>query len=222
MDQQSTPARTTRRTWLAAATAALVISCAAVAVIERTPAVDAQAQQFNSGGAPAAPRPRAQPTTTAAGIKNFGKVNDNYYRGAQPLAEGFAELKRLGVKTVIDLRKDSKREAPEWAKAAGLNYVNLPLVAGRPASEAETEQFLRLVNDPANWPVYVHCKGGRHRTGALTAVFRITHDGWTADEAFQEMLDYDFNNGSFLGGGGGRARQKKYVYDFYERYSAKK
>jgi protein tyrosine/serine phosphatase len=127
-------------------------------------------------------------------------------------------LKRLGVKTVVDLRKDSKREAPELARAAGLNYVNLPLVASRPATEEETAHFLRVVNDPENWPVFVHCKGGRHRTGALTAVFRITHDGWTADQAFQEMLDYDFDSGSFLGGGDGRARQKKYVYDFYARH----
>lgn len=219
MRNTSTPARTPRRTWLAVAAAALALSGAAAAF---TPAparlAPAAPQQFTGGRGVDAPR--AQPTTTAAGIKNFGKVNDNYFRGAQPGPEGFAELKRLGVKTVIDLRKDSKREAPEWARAAGVRYINLPLVASRPATEAETEQFLRLVNDPENWPVFVHCKGGRHRTGALTAVYRITHDNWTADRAFQEMLDYDFDNGSFLGGGDGRARQKKYVYDFYASYGA--
>lgn len=214
MKNTGTPARGPRRTWLAAAAAALALTGAAASFTE-TPArlTHAAPQQFGAGGR--AETPRAQPITTAAGIKNFGKVNDNYFRGAQPGPEGFAELKRMGVKTVIDLRKDSKREAPEWARAAGLRYVNLPLVASRPATGAETEQFLSLVNDPDNWPVFVHCKGGRHRTGALTAVFRITHDGWTADQSFQEMLDYDFDSGSFLGGGNGRARQKKYVYDFY-------
>ena len=78
----------------------------------------------------------------------------------------------------------------------------------------------RLITaDPANWPVYVHCKGGRHRTGALLAVYRITRDGWTADQAFEEMKRYDFNSGLFISGGG-RATQKKFVYDFYERYVA--
>ncbi|HEX8160579.1 MAG TPA: tyrosine-protein phosphatase [Pyrinomonadaceae bacterium] len=149
-------------------------------------------------------------------IENFGKVNETYYRGAQPDREGFAELKRLGVKTVVDLRKDAKREAAGWAREAGLRYVNLPLMSSEPATEEQTAYFLKLVNDPENQPVYVHCKGGRHRTGALTAVYRIAHDGWTADQAFAEMLNYDFDNSIF--GGGGRAKQKKFVYLYYERH----
>jgi protein tyrosine phosphatase (PTP) superfamily phosphohydrolase (DUF442 family) len=149
-------------------------------------------------------------------IKNFGKVNDNYYRGEQPTREEFAQLKKFGIKTVIDLRKDSLREAPGGARDAGLQYFNIPLTASRAATEEQTSYFLSLVNDPANWPVYVHCKGGRHRTGGMTAVYRITHDGWTADQAFQEMEQYDFHNSIF----GGPPAQKKYVYAFYERFRA--
>ena len=154
-------------------------------------------------------------TAAGVGVKNFGKINDNYYRGSQPRPEEFAQLKRLGIKTVIDLRKDSVRGEEEWVRGAGMRYFNLPLKASTPASEKQSAYFLRLVNDPANWPVYVHCKGGRHRTGALTAVYRITHDGWTADQAYQEMKEYDFNDGLF----GGPGAQKKYVYDFYERHA---
>jgi len=158
----------------------------------------------------------AQVTDTAGlTIKNFGKVNDNYYRGEQPTREEFAQLKALGVKTVIDLRKDSLREAPDGARGAGLQYFNIPLLASRAATEEQTSYFLSLVNDPANWPVYVHCKGGRHRTGGMTAIYRITHDGWTADQAYEEMMKYDFNNGIF----GGPGAQKRYVYAFYDRYS---
>jgi protein tyrosine/serine phosphatase len=156
-------------------------------------------------------------TKTAEGeIQNFGKVNDNYYRGAQPGVAGFAHLKKLGIKTVIDLRKDSVREAPEWAKGAGLQYFNIPMKASTPATPEQTDYFLKLVNDPGNWPVYVHCKGGRHRTGALTAIYRITHDGWTADAAYKEMKQYDFESGFF----GGPAAQKRFVYSFYERRDA--
>ncbi len=147
-------------------------------------------------------------------IKNFGKVNDNYYRGEQPTREEFTQLKKFGIKTVIDLRKDSLREAPGGARDAGLQYFNIPLTASRPATEEQTSYFLSLVNDPANWPVYVHCKGGRHRTGGMTAIYRITHDGWTADQAFQEMEQYDFHNSIF----GGPPAQKKYVYAFYDRF----
>jgi tyrosine-protein phosphatase SIW14 len=188
-----------RRTWLACLAVALALASAAASA---------------SGG-----------QTAAIDLENFGKVNENYYRGGQPRAEQYGELRRMGIKTILDLRKDRKTEAPEWARAAGLNYVNLPLKASQPATESETAEFLRVVNDPANWPVYVHCKGGRHRTGALTAVYRITNDGWTADQAFDEMLKYDFNNGSNISGlfgGGGRSRQKKFVYAYYERHAAAK
>ena len=156
-----------------------------------------------------------QTKTTTGDVKNFGKVNENYYRGSQPDAEQFTRLKRLGIKTVIDLRKDSVSEAPEWVRAAGMQYFNIPMKASRPATPEQTDYFLKLVNDPANWPVYVHCKGGRHRTGALTAIYRITHDGWTADQAYKEMKEYDFESGFF----GGPTAQKKYVFSFYERHS---
>jgi uncharacterized protein (TIGR01244 family) len=158
------------------------------------------------------PAPRTQ--TSGVSIENFGKVNDQYYRGSQPTQEEVAQLKQLGIKTVIDLRKDLVPEAGNWVRAAGMQYYNIPLKASKPATDEQTDYFLSLVNNPANWPVYVHCKGGRHRTGALTAVYRITHDGWTADQAFKEMKDYDFNNGLF----GGPAAQKNFVYAFYERH----
>jgi tyrosine-protein phosphatase SIW14 len=149
-------------------------------------------------------------------IKNFGKVNDHYYRGSQPKQQDFAELKRLGIKTVVDLRKDRERDAAGWARAAGLQYFGIPLNPSTPATSDQTAYFLSLVNDPANWPVYVHCKGGKHRTGAMTAVYRITHDGWTAEQAYEEMKQYSFNDGFF----GGPGAQKKFVYSFYERYRA--
>ena len=207
-----------RRSWLAAvAVAALALTGAAAASKQSRALSERQQLPQRASGAHAF-RP-AQSETPRVNIKNFGVVNENYYRGSQPGPEEFAELKRFGVKTVIDLREDYKRHAPAWVREQGMRYFNIPLKASRPATEQETQYFLQLVNDPANWPVYVHCKGGRHRTGALTAVYRITHDRWTADQAFEEMLRYDFNHGGFFSGGGGRARQKKFVYDFYEQFS---
>jgi tyrosine-protein phosphatase SIW14 len=149
-------------------------------------------------------------------IKNFGKINEHYYRGSQPTEEEFAQLKKLGIKTVIDLRIDNLPAEAGWTRGLGMQYFSIPLKASTPANEQQTSYFLSLVKDPAKWPVYVHCKGGRHRTGAMTAVYRITQDGWTADQAYREMTEYDFNNGLF----GGPGAQKKYVYSFYERYRA--
>ena len=149
-------------------------------------------------------------------IENFGKINENYYRGSQPNQEEFAQLKRLGIRTVIDLREDYKKAEESWVRDLGMKYTRIPLKTRIAATDEQTNYFLSLVNDSANLPVYVHCKGGRHRTGAMTAIYRITHDGWTADQAWQEMKDYDFENG-FLGG---PVAQKKFVFSFYERHGS--
>lgn len=221
MRERNHTARARRQLLASVAAAAAVLALVAGAAVSVSPTRAAQTQpQAQSQARSFAPAPG--PTKVeGVSLKNFGRVNEHYYRGPQPGPAEFAELKRLGIKTVIDLRKDSKRDAPEWVRAAGMRYVNLPLVASKPATAEETAEFLKLVNDPANWPVYVHCKGGRHRTGALTAVYRITQDGWTADQAFEEMLRYDFDNGGLFGGGDGRKRQKQFVYDFYASFTAK-
>jgi protein tyrosine/serine phosphatase len=95
---------------------------------------------------------------------------------------------------------------------AGLQYFNIPLSSRRPANTEQTDYFLKLVNDPANWPVFVHCAGGRHRTGAMTAIYRITHDSWTADQAFEEMKMYDYYSI------GGHGPLRDYVYEYYKKY----
>ncbi len=171
---------------------------------------------FSAVYAPAAPVPVKVAGTSGSSIKNFGKVNENYYRGSQPTEIEFEQLERIGIKTVIDLRKDKKTGAVDWVTKAGMQYFNIPMKASRAATEEQTNYFLKLVNDPANWPVYVHCKGGRHRTGALTAAYRISHDGWTADRAFTEMKEYEFDHGFF----GGPPAQKKFVFSFYQKYRA--
>ena len=56
----------------------------------------------------------------------------------------------------------------------------------------QIETFLKILNDPENQPVCVHCVGGRYRTGVMTAIYRMTHENWAADRAFQEMTTYKF------------------------------
>jgi tyrosine-protein phosphatase SIW14 len=145
-------------------------------------------------------------------VRNFGQVNPHYYRGAQPDQSDFQALKKMGIRTVIDLRKDRILQEASWVENAGMRYVNIPLSASRPATAEQTEYFLSLVNDPAIWPVYVHCAAGKHRTGEMTAIYRITHDSWTADQAFEEMKQYGFysfpNHGSL----------KKYIYQYFQTF----
>ena len=142
------------------------------------------------------------------GIDNFGRVSPTYYRGAQPGDRDFAELAALGVKTVIDLQEGGLATEPGLVERAGMKYVRIPMTTRKPPTNDQLAQFLGLVNDPASQPVYVHCAGGRHRTGVMTAVYRMTRDGWTSDQAFNEMKQYDFG-ADFL-----HPEFKRFVYTY--------
>ena len=142
-------------------------------------------------------------------IDNFGRVNSHYFRGAEPEDDQYAKLAELGVKTVIDLRSDDfDKEDRFLVERAGMKYVQIPMTTHEPPTRAVIEHFLRIVDDPENQPVYVHCVGGRHRTGVMTAVYRLTRDGWTADQAFKEMKHYKFG-ADFL-----HPEFKKFVYAY--------
>ena len=146
-------------------------------------------------------------------IDNFGQVNSRYYRGAQPRGGDYANLAAFGVKTVVDLTKDGDAQEASLVKAAGMAFHRIPMTTHEPPSKDRVAQFLEIVNDPANQPVYVHCVGGRHRTGVMTAAYRMTEDGWTADRAFKEMKDFKYG-ADFL-----HSEFKDFVYD-YQRQRA--
>src|SRR5687767_15072994 len=75
---------------------------------------------------------------------------------------------------------------------SGMKYMRMPMTTRQAPTPAMIDAFLHLVTDPANQPVYVHCVGGRHRTGVMTAVYRMSQDGWTAAQAFKEMKQFKF------------------------------
>jgi len=125
-------------------------------------------------------------------IDNFGEVNDRYYRGAQPKGGDFNALAGLGVKMMIDLASEGDPAEEANARAAGIQFVRIPMSTRENPSAEVIAKFMALVNDPANQPVYVHCMGGRHRTGVMTAIYRMTMDGWDGARAFAEMKQYKF------------------------------
>jgi len=172
---------------------------------------------------PAAAKPRQRATQSAASafdisrirIDNFGRIDSNYYRGAQPQDHDYADLAALGVKTLINLTSDdAQANEAAMARDAGMKYFQIPMTTHRVPTPTELATFLKLVTDPARQPVYVHCVGGRHRTGVMTAVYRMTRDGWTADQAFKEMKQYKFG-ADFL-----HREFKDFVYGYHPLVAA--
>ena len=126
--------------------------------------------------------------SSVQGIKNFSRVDDHVYRGAQPTEEGFDYLAKLGVKTVVDLREHDERSLAEEhvVTAAGVQYVNVPMTGLTPPTEAEITKILALLEDDTTGPVFVHCQRGADRTGAVIAAYRIDHDHWDNARALTE------------------------------------
>ncbi|HEY5911953.1 MAG TPA: dual specificity protein phosphatase family protein [Verrucomicrobiae bacterium] len=125
------------------------------------------------------------------GIGNFGKVNDEVYRGAQPDAAGIQSLKRLGIKTIVCLRtsaKDWRKEVAE-ARTHGILCTNIPLSGVRRPKAEQVRQVLAAIEAlPA--PVFVHCQHGCDRTGTIIACYRIRYENWSAVAALKEAELY--------------------------------
>ena len=148
-------------------------------------------------------------------IKNFGQMDERFYRGARPKDEDYQALASLGINTVIDLTDNSMEYEKPAVEALGMRYVNIPMVdKGYPKIE-QVNEFMKLVNDPSTGKFFVHCAGGRHRTGVVGAVYRFNNDKWNIDQVMDEMTRYQFNSGF------GHGKQKAFVKDYWEQFQAK-
>lgn len=153
----------------------------------------------------------AQTSPSAIGnihIRNFGQMDTNYYRGAQPKKEEFQQLAALGVKTVVDLQEKPTSYEKSTVEALGMKYINIPMDDAEYPKDASIAEFMKAVTDPSNGAVYVHCKGGRHRTGVTGAVYRFTKYGWDYNKVMAEMENYNFDTSY------GRKVMKDFVVDY--------
>jgi len=144
------------------------------------------------------------------GILNFGKINEMVFRGAQPDASGMDNLKRLGVKSIINLRMagDVWKEEAERATTHGILYTNVPLRGmGRP-TDAQINLVLSLI-ETLPGPVFIHCQHGCDRTGTVVACYRMKHDAWTTKQAIAEAKRYGLSR--FERG------MRRYVFRFSSR-----
>lgn len=146
----------------------------------------------------------------AVKIKNFGQMDERFYRGARPNPEDYKDLVALGIKTVIDLTEDPKEEERSSVESLGMKYVHIPMIAKKYPTEDATSTFLKVANDPATGKFFVHCAGGRHRTGAMGAVYRFQNYNWSFDQVYAEMKKYDFYTSW------GHGAFKDFVKDYYD------
>lgn len=159
---------------------------------------------------------QAQTKSSDKDLPNFAQVNANFYRGGQPTEEGVKELAKMGVKTIIDLRGEDKLSEKEavWAKNAGIKFIPVSLSNWFKPKTADIESVIEQIDAADNQPVFVHCKRGADRTGTVTAIYRISHDNYTAKQANDEAKNFGFGWWQFW--------MKDYINDYYKDFLSRK
>ena len=141
-------------------------------------------------------------------------MDDRFYRGAQPKQEDIKALADLGITTIIDLRDDPMSYEKREAEALGMRYINIPMSDSKYPKQEQIDEFLKIASDSSTGKFYVHCAGGRHRTGVMGAVYRYNNYGWNYDQVYKEMKDYDFYTRF------GHGAMKDYVQDYWQQVQA--
>ncbi len=150
------------------------------------------------------------------GIPNPGKINDAFFRGAQPNQQGLEELKKLGITTIVDLRAEDRAKA-EWEKREseklGMKFVHIPIAGFAAPTNEEVVQFLSLFRDDPQQKIFVHCLLGEDRTGVFVATYRMSMQKWPVEQAMHEMNTFGFN-------GFWHPAMKSFVRDFPARLTS--
>jgi protein tyrosine/serine phosphatase len=149
-------------------------------------------------------------------LPNFHKVNENLYRGGEPKESGIAELKKLGIRTVINIGHgpdDAARER-RWVESHGMKYVSLYLREWFKSKASDIDFIIKEVEAKENYPVFLHCERGRDRTGTIIAIYRMRNDGWGPKQAIDEARKY--------GMGWWQFPMKDVVNDYYRDRIVKK
>ncbi len=119
-----------------------------------------------------------------SGVKNLYRVSPDLYRSEQPSALGMKSLEQTGIKAVISLR--AFHSDRNLLAGTGLGYERIAFQTWAP-SDDELVRFLKVATDPLKTPVLVHCLHGSDRTGAMCAAYRIVVQGWSKQDALEEM-----------------------------------
>ena len=125
-------------------------------------------------------------------LYNFGTVEAGHiYRGAQPSPLFLRWIvHRHGVRTLVNLRGDTPGFESAFAARRGLRLYSFSLSANSLPTAQEVQDFLRILRDPENHPVLVHCRSGVDRTGYMLGLYRVAVQGWRPARAAREMNRY--------------------------------
>lgn len=132
-------------------------------------------------------------------IKNFAKAGNCFYRSGQPDNEDFKIMANLGVKTIINFRtpyffsKNKYLKQRQIANSLGMNYINIPMTAFYPPTNEQLNLYFSILNNPQNYPVWIHDANGKDRVGLMAALYRAKCQRWSYEQAYEEMKSFGYS-----------------------------
>lgn len=146
-----------------------------------------------------APTPTPRPSHWAVAVKpdaNLYQVDKNLYRSEQLNQDDKAKIHELNIKTIINLRYFDRHDDQDVFADDKITLINAPLLAWKIRPTEIAQVLHRIETQQQQGSVLVHCHHGADRTGIVIAMYRIIYQGWTVDDAKQEMLqgDYGYHN----------------------------
>jgi protein tyrosine/serine phosphatase len=131
----------------------------------------------------------------ATTLPYFHRLDANYTRGAEPVSGGIETIKRLGIKTIVDLRSnyDHTEVIGLAAEKSGLQYRRAPMSVWNPPTDQEAKAFVAIVTDKSQGPFFVFCADGLNRIGEMSAIYRVAESNWSVKQALQEADEFGFN-----------------------------
>ncbi|HYJ32561.1 MAG TPA: tyrosine-protein phosphatase [Candidatus Binatia bacterium] len=168
----------------------IALTAAVLMLLGPGSALARQAQNAANGG-----RAFAERVSENVGIARFALIRPGLARGGEPNQDGLRYLRDHGYRTVVSFLTNDAESS--WVVSSGMRYVHIPmassLFSAQPPTQAQVRQFLSVVTDSTQYPVFIHCHAGKDRTGAMSAIYRMEACGWTKDEALAEMDSFGFS-----------------------------
>ena len=135
---------------------------------------------------PAARNERWAVPVALEGVPNLHQITPTLYRSEQPTPQGFRNLEKLGIRTVINLRAFNNDE--KEARGTSLRTERVKILTWN-VDDAHVIEVMRMLRNPENGPFLIHCQHGADRTGLMSAMYRVLEQGWSVDDALAELTD---------------------------------
>ena len=121
-------------------------------------------------------------------------MTPDIFRGGRPSNADLDELKRQGIRTIINLEDvaSAVKDEQKYVKGLGLNFITSPMSWMSSPSDQQVDDLLDALSNNAHFPIFLHCKHGRDRTGMMIGLYRVLIEGWTPKDAYVEMKDLGF------------------------------